>query len=261
MAFAAEGAKLFCIDIFPSPRNKTNATTGMADDMASRVQGQGTHEKIRQMGGEATFHKADITKAQEVDLAVRACVQKYQRLDIIVNNAGIALESTHARPRRCHETSEDDFDKTLAINTKGMFLGCKYALKQMLEQEKLYDSRGWIINVASILGLVTFPCTVSYTTSKGAAVQMTKQIALDYAQDEIHCNAICPGFLDTAMTQSVQNTAETMEAVTRSHPWGANGGKLGKPEHVASNAVFLASDDAKWLTGVALPVDGGYVIR
>jgi NAD(P)-dependent dehydrogenase (short-subunit alcohol dehydrogenase family) len=118
-AYAAEGALLFCVDMYPSPRNKINSATGKADDFNNRISGQGTHEKIRQAGGEATFHKADVTKAQEVELAVRACVQKYGRLDIIVNNAGIAIESTHARPLRAHETSEDDFDRTMAINCKG----------------------------------------------------------------------------------------------------------------------------------------------
>jgi NAD(P)-dependent dehydrogenase (short-subunit alcohol dehydrogenase family) len=118
-AYAAEGALLFCVDMYPSPRNKINSATGKADDFNNRISGQGTHEKIRQAGGEATFHKADVTKAQEVELAVRACVQKYGRLDIIVNNAGISVESTHARPLRAHETSEDDFDRTMAINCKG----------------------------------------------------------------------------------------------------------------------------------------------
>jgi NAD(P)-dependent dehydrogenase (short-subunit alcohol dehydrogenase family) len=131
----------------------------------------------------------------------------------------------------------------------------------MLEQEQKYDSRGWIVNTASILGLVTFPATPSYSTSKGAAVHLTKQIALDYAQDKIHCNAICPGFLETAMTQNIQNSAESLNMITKSHPFGATGGRLGLPEDIASSAVFLASDDARWLTGVALPVDGGYVIR
>lgn len=261
VAFAAQGAKLFCVDLYPAPRNKANPTTNKGDDLKNRTQGQGTHEKIRQSGGEATFHRADITKAREVELAIRACVQKYGRLDIICNNAGISVESTHPRPLRVHETSEDDYDKTMAVNCKGIFLGCKYALKQMLEQEKIYESRGWIINVASIMGLVTFECTPTYSASKGAAVQLTKQIALDYAQDQIHVNALCPGFLDTAMTQFVQSDQEAMEMVARSHPFGGAGGKLGKPEDVASSAVFLASDEAKWLTGVALPVDGGYVIR
>ena len=197
MAYAAEGAKLFCVDLYPAPRNTINPTTQKADDFNVRIKGQGTHEKIRQTGGEATFHKADFTKAQEVDLTVRACVQRYGRLDIIVNSAGIAIESTRVRPLRAHETSEDDFDKTMAINTKGMFLGCKYALKQMLEQEKLYEARGWVINIASILGLVAATGLPSYCASKGAAVLLTKQIALDYAADQIHVNAICPGFLET----------------------------------------------------------------
>jgi NAD(P)-dependent dehydrogenase (short-subunit alcohol dehydrogenase family) len=211
------------------------------------------------MGGEATYHKADVTKAREMDFAIRACVQRYKRVDIMVNNAGISVESTHIRPLRCHETSEEDFDKTMAINTKGMFLGCKYALKQILDgQEKIYNSRGWVINTASIQGLTPYYGTPSYCASKGAAVMLTKQIALDYAKDLIHCNALCPGFLDTSMTQNLQGQEEVLAEIQSKHPLG---GKLGKVEDVAKAAVFLASDDAAWITGVPLPVDGAYLLR
>jgi NAD(P)-dependent dehydrogenase (short-subunit alcohol dehydrogenase family) len=265
MAFASEGAKLFCVDLYPAPRNKLNPTTQKADDLSNRLStGQGTHERIRQLlpGTDAAFHKADITQSREVEMMVRACVSKYGRVDILVNSAGIAVESQHSRPLRAHETSEEDFERTWAVNCKGIFLCCKYVLKQMLEgQEKRYGSRGWIINIASILGLVTFPCTPSYSASKGGVVQLTKQIALDYAQDEIQVNAICPGFLDTAMTQNLQSDEGALAAVTGAHPYGGQQGKLGKVEDVARNAVFLASEDAKWVTGVAMPVDGGYVVR
>ncbi|KAL6242701.1 hypothetical protein RBB50_010347 [Rhinocladiella similis] len=260
LAFAAQGASVFCIDLYPSPRNAINPTTQRADDFHVRVSGQpGTHELIRQQGGEATYHKADITRARDVELAVRACIQRYKRVDIMVNNAGVSVESTHVRPLRCHETSEEDFDKTLAINAKGMFLGCKYALKQMLEgQEKIYAARGWIINTASVQGLVPYYGTPSYCASKGAAVMLTKQVALDYAKDLIHCNALCPGFLETSMTQNLQGQVDVLEEIRGKHPFGE---KLGKVEDVAMAAVFLASDDAAWVTGVPLPVDGGYLLR
>ena len=257
-SFAAEGASVFCVDLYPSPRNGLNPHTLRADDLHNRVNGQGTHEKIRQSGGEATYHKADVTKARDMELAVRACVQRYGRVDIMVNNAGVSVESTHTRPLRVHETSEEDYDRTMAVNTKGMFLGCKYALKQMLEQDKKFRSRGWVINTASVQGLVPYYGTPSYCASKGAAVMLTKQIALDYAKDLIHCNALCPGFLETTMTQNLQSQEEVLDSIKNSHPFG---GELGKVEDVARAAVFLASDDAAWITGVPLPVDGAYLLR
>lgn len=247
LAFAAEGAILFCVDLYPSPRNAINPNTLRADDFNNRVSGQGTHEKIRQSGGEATYHKADITKARDVDFAIRACVNKYKRVDILVNNAGISVESTHIRPFRVHETNEEDYDKTMAINSKGIFLGCKYGLKQMLEQDQIYRSRGWIVNTASVQGLVPYYGTPSYCASKGAAVMLTKQIALDYAKDLIHCNCLCPGFLETAMTQNLQGQEEVLEVIKKAHPLG---GELGKIGDVAKAAVFLASDDAAWITGM-----------
>lgn len=257
-AFAAEGALLFCVDLYPSPRNAVNPTTGKADDFNVRVGGQGTHERLRQLGHEATFHKADVTRPRDMELAVRGCVQKYGRVDIMANNAGISVESTHIRPLRVHETNEEDFDRTIAINTKGVFLGCKYALKQMLEQEQLHKSRGWIVNTASVQGLVPYYGTPSYCASKGAVVMLTKQIALDYAKDRIHANALCPGFLETGMTQNLQSQPEALEDIKNSHPFGC---ELGKVEDVARAAVFLASDDAAWITGIPLPIDGGYMLR
>ena len=167
-------------------------------------------------------------------------------------------KSTHIRAFRAHETSEEDFDKTMSINTKGVFLGSKYALKHMLEQEQKYRSRGWIINTASVQGLVPYYGTPSYCASKGAVVMLTKQIALDYAKDLIQCNCLCPGFLETSMTQNLQGQEETLNEIKGKHPLG---GELGKVEDVARTAVFLASDDAGWITGVPLPIDGGYLLR
>ena len=258
-AFALEGAKVFCVDLYPSPRNAINASTGKADEIHNRVGGQGTHEKIRQWGGEAIFHKADVTKARDMELAVRSCVRAYGRLDIMCCNAGISVESTHVRPLKVHETSEEDYDRTMNVNAKGVFLGCKYALKQMVEQEQVYDgARGWIINTASVQGLVPYYGTPSYCASKGAVVMLTKQIALDYAPTKIHCNALCPGFLTTSMTQNLQGDEEMLKEIEGKHPFGE---KLVNPDEVAKAAVFLASDDCGVVQGVALPVDAGYLLR
>jgi NAD(P)-dependent dehydrogenase (short-subunit alcohol dehydrogenase family) len=265
LALSSHGASVFCIDLYPAPRNAINPATNRADNLHNRAAGQpGTHERIRQQGGQAMYYKADVTRSRDMELAIRACVSAYRRLDIMVCNAGLSVESTHVRPLRCHETSEEDFDRTIAVNSKGMFLGCKYALKQMLEgQAPLYGpnktTRGWIVNVASVQGMVPFYGTPSYCASKGAALMLTKQIALDYAADSIHCNALCPGFLETSMTQNLQSQEDELKDISAKHPFG--GGRLGSVEDVARAAVFLASDEAAWVTGVGLPVDGGYLLR
>ncbi|KAF2801057.1 NAD(P)-binding protein [Melanomma pulvis-pyrius CBS 109.77] len=261
-AYAQEGAQVCCVDLYPTLRNATNPSTGKADDIHSRITtGTPTHELlVEQYGGKHMFVQADLTKAPEVENAVAACVKELGRVDVIVNNAGISVESTHPRLMRIHETSEDDFDRTMAINTKAMFLGCKYAIAQMLQQDPLpgcNGDRGWIINTASIQGFVGYFGTPSYAASKGAAVMLTRQVALDYGQDRIHCNALCPGFLKTAMTQNIQNNPATLQKIDDAHVFGG----MGAPEDVARVAVFLASDDARWVTGVPLPVDGGFLCQ
>jgi NAD(P)-dependent dehydrogenase (short-subunit alcohol dehydrogenase family) len=113
----------------------------------------------QEYGGKCIFVRADLTQAAEVESVVSTCVKEYGRLDIMVNNAGISVESTHVRSMRLHETEESDYDKTMAINTKTIFLGCKYALREMLKQEPLpacNGDRGWIINTASVQGLVPY---------------------------------------------------------------------------------------------------------
>ncbi|KAF2465638.1 NAD(P)-binding protein [Lindgomyces ingoldianus] len=274
-AYAYEGANVCCVDLYPHLRNATNPDTGKADHLYNRiVTGTPTHELLTHThGGKHVFIKADLTRAEEVEGAVLSCVKEFGRLDIIVNNAGISIESTHLRPMRIHETDEADYDKTMAINTKAMFLGCKYAIREMLKQELLPDcigDRGWIINTASIQGFVGYFGTPSYAASKGAAVMLTRQVALDqgfqrgvvlpaldYGKERIHCNALCPGFLKTAMTQNIQNEPETLRKINDAHVLGG----MGDPDDVARVAVFLASDDARWVTGVPLPIDGGFLCQ
>lgn len=258
LAFAAEGAKLCCVDLYETPRNQKNPVTGKADDMTNRLQGETVLQELHRLHGNdrAIFAKADVTNAGDVEAAVADCVQRFGRLDIICNNAGVSVEAMHARPLPIHETSESDWDLTMAVNTKGVFLGCKYAITQMLKQDLLpgVKDRGWIINTSSVQGLVAYYCTPSYTASKGAVAQLTKQVAADYGRHRIHCNALAPGFLRTVMTQNIQNDPEQQAAIDRAHPFGG----MGSPEDVAKAAVFLASDEVGWITGVVLPVDGGY---
>ncbi|TKA37795.1 hypothetical protein B0A54_09797 [Friedmanniomyces endolithicus] len=257
LAYAAEGAKVCCVDLYESPRNETNAETGKADHYSNRIVGETTVHEIRRLHGASSAHsiKADVTKADDVRDAVLACVETFGRLDIMVNNAGISVEASHPRPLGIHETSESDWDKTMAVNVKGVFLGCKYGITQMLKQDLLpgVADRGWIVNTASVQ---TYHNTPAYTASKGAVAQLTKQVALDYAPHRIHCNAISPGFLRTVMTQNLQNDPASFAEINKAHPFGG----MGRTEDVAKAAVFFASEDASWITGVNLPVDGGYTI-
>ena len=268
IAYAREEANVCCVDLYPAPRNSVNPETGKADSIHNRlVDGKSTHEYLQEAyGARAIFVQADITRADEVEAAIKRCVDEFGRLDIMVNNAGISVESTHLRPTKIHETTEEDYDKTMAINSKGVFLGCKYATRQMLQQDPLPTrsgddpsaaSRGWIINTASVQGLVPYYGTPSYCASKGAAVMLTKQVALDYAEDRIHCNALCPGFLQTSMTQNLNSEPEVFREISSKHPFGG----MGKVEDVARMAVVLASDDVRWMTGIPLPVDGGYLLH
>ncbi|KAF2092027.1 NAD(P)-binding protein [Saccharata proteae CBS 121410] len=260
LAYASEGAQICCVDLYPGLRNAVDASTGKADSFHNRISsGTSTADLLNaeHPSSHAVFVRADITQEVEVKRAVEACVHEFGRLDIMVNNAGISVESTHPRPFRCHETTESDYDKTMAINAKGVFLGAKFALAQMLKQDPVPGDRGdkgWVVNIASVQGLLAYKGTPAYAASKGAVVALTRQLALDYAPERIHVNSLCPGFLRTAMTQNIQNDAETLRVINDAHPFGG----MGDVEDVARAAVFLASDDARWVTGVPLPVDGGY---
>lgn len=260
LKLASEGAKICCVDLFDSPRNRTNAETGKADDFHNRIEGESTAAEISRLHGDgrATFVKADVTSASDVEAAVAQCVDVFGRLDILCANAGISVESSHVRPHGIHELSERDWDTTMAINAKGVFLCCKHAIAQMLRQPGLpgHRDRGWIVNTASVQGLVAYHHTPAYTASKGAVAQLTKQVALDYAPQRIHVNAVCPGFLRTTMTQNLQNDPVKQAEIDRAHPFGG----MGTVEDVAKAVLFLASDDVGWVHGVNLPVDGTHIL-
>lgn len=171
------------------------------------------------------------------------------------NNAGIA-DSLGGKP--VWEVPIEVWDRTQAINSTGVFLGTKYAAAQMLKQEPhplvTCGSRGWIINTASILGHVGTPTTASYCASKGAVVNFTRAAAMDCAPHRIHVNSIGPGYTESAMTSHLFEDDRARQMLLQMHPFRG----LGKPEDIAKACVFLASEDAQWVTGVYLPVDGGY---
>lgn len=260
LSLAAEGANICCVDLFAAPRNQINPSTGKADDYHNRSnEAESTLSILHSRHGQnrAIFVQTDVTSPQAWEAAIAACVKQFGRLDILCNNAGISVESTHERPFPVHETSEDDWDRTLAINAKSVFLGCKYGLGQMLAQEMRPGAteRGCIVNTSSIQGLLAYHNTPAYCASKGAVSQLTKQVAVDYAGEKIRCNAVCPGFLRTTMTQNLQGDPAAKEKIDQAHPLGG----IGSVADVAKSVVFLASEDAAgWVTGVNLPVDGGY---
>jgi len=146
----------------------------------------------------------------------------------------------------------------MAVNTRGVFLGMKYAITQMMKQEPLPSGeRGWVINIASIGGQVGLALEPSYCASKGAVVNLTRQVAVDYAPHKIHVNAVCPGFLATAMVRPFLDGKETNEMLHSNSPWP----HLGTPEDVAKAVLVLAGDAASWMTGSFINVDGGFIAK
>ncbi|KAL4804598.1 hypothetical protein BDV18DRAFT_165971 [Aspergillus unguis] len=241
--YAQEGAKVVCADISPTARSHEEAAIT-------------THGLISKDGGNAIFVQTDVGDAAQMDNLVQTAIQEYGRLDILVNNAGISIEAR--QPAVLHLTDEETWDTTMRVNAKSVFLGCKYALAQMLRQEPHSSGdRGWIVNISSIMGMIVGPENPSYCASKGAVSQLTRQIALDYAPHRIHANALCPGYTQTAIFKETTTHLTPWEDLNRRHPLKGPG----LPEDVAKMAVVLASEDASWVTGVCLPVDGGYTAR
>ncbi|KAI1751949.1 NAD(P)-binding protein [Xylaria castorea] len=245
LAYAREGAAVVCADLNREARADIPDEARLCTDDAVRLE-----------GGQAIFVKTDVSMAQEFEGLVEKTVKAFGRLDILVNNAGISIESGRA-PTGVHETPESVWDTTMAVNAKSVFLGSKYAINQMLQQDSHESGHGgWIVNIASIHGLVPGRASPSYAASKAAVVNLTKQVALDYAVHKIHCNVICPGYTQTAIFKDTIKNMSSYDEIEAKHPLG-----LGVPEDVVGAAVFLASDEARWITGTSLSVDGGYTAQ
>lgn len=225
--FAREGGRVVCVD-----RD--------ADGVAAVV------EEITAEGGVAEAYPADVSDRGQITAAIGRCVEAYGTIHVLMNNAGVNL------PGVFHEADDETIDRTLGVNLKGPMYACQAAIPHMLEH-----GNGSIINVSSVNGVVAEPLLTVYAASKGGVVMLTRGIALDYAKLGIRCNVICPGWVDTPINyahadllgglQQVYDTIDSFQPI----------GRPGRPEEIANLALFLASDEASFMTGSVVLADGG----
>ena len=211
--------------------------------------GERTVRMIEEAGGEASFVAADVSVTKQVEAMVAKTVETYARIDCAFNNAGI-----EGRLANTVECTEETWDRTIAINLKGVWLCMKYEIPQMLKQ-----GGGAIVNTAFVAGLVGLAGRAAYVASKHGVVGITRTAALEYAQQGIRVNCVCPGYIRTPMVAYVlqQSGAQLEEQMVAREPIG----RLGTPEEVAETVVWLCSDAASFVTGHTMTVDGGYVAQ
>jgi glucose 1-dehydrogenase len=225
---AAEGAAVVNADVRREPRT---------DDVP-------TDEKITDAGGDALFVETDVTDLEAVREAVDAAVETFGGIDAVVNNAG------RAESYAVTDTDRDNWQGTLELNLTGVYHGCLAAVERMLEADG-----GAIVNIGSVFGVVGSPNSASYSAAKGGVIALTRQIARDYATDDIRVNAVSPGFVDTPMLRDDTHEG-TIEYAERETPMQ----RVGDPDEIADAVVFLASENASFVTGHNLVVDGGYAM-
>ena len=202
-----------------------------------------TANEINALGGQCIGIKADVTNNDDVENVVAKTLDKYGRIDILINNAGITRDNLLVR------MSEQDWDLVLAVNLKGVFLFTKHIAKVMMKQRA-----GKIVNIASIIGLMGNAGQANYAASKGGVISLTKTTAKELAKRGINVNAIAPGFIQTAMTDKLSDNVK--EQMMKMIPLGL----LGNPKDIANTALFLASEYSDYITGQVITVDGGMVM-
>jgi NAD(P)-dependent dehydrogenase (short-subunit alcohol dehydrogenase family) len=215
-------------------------------------EGRATTQEINDAGGKADFFRLDVSDASVVEECFKAVHNKCGSIDILVNNAGIS-----GVDKPTHEVTEEEWDKVINVNVKGVFLCTKYVIPYLQEA-----GAGSIINLSSIYGLVSAPDLPAYHASKGAVTLMTKTDALFYAKERIRVNSIHPGFIWTPLVEELANRSpegpeKFRENLDRDHPIG----HIGAPEDIAWGAVYLASDESQFVTGSELVIDGGYTAQ
>jgi glucose 1-dehydrogenase len=211
--------------------------------------GQPTDEIIATDGGE--YLRADVSSPADCERLVATAVDRTGALDVLVNNA--ALAGRYSKPLL--ETGDDDFDAIIAVNLRGPFVLCRSAVRQMLGQPLRGDARGRIINITSQHGMVGSPGHAAYAVSKGGLAQLTRQLAVEYGRDGIVCNAVAPGKIVTGTAGDLSQDPAGAAYVRSRTPFA----RLGEPADVAASVAFLASDQASYISGASLMVDGGWM--
>jgi NAD(P)-dependent dehydrogenase (short-subunit alcohol dehydrogenase family) len=243
LALSAAGAIVVCAD-----RAKNARKEGYDRDL-----GTDTDDLIRSQGGSVRYVQTDVGKGQDVENLVARTVLEFGRLDLLVNNAGI-----NTGLHTIAQETEEQYDLTMNVNAKGVWLGCKYAITQMLKQDPGGSgSRGKIVNVASVGGLVGILAAPAYCASKGAVVNLTRQLAADFSPHRINVNAVCPGYIATAMSREGMENEEFHQIMQQLTPWP----RLGTCQDVAESVLFLSSPAADWISGTILTVDGALSAR
>lgn len=205
-----------------------------------------TVRQIEDAGGEAIYCIADVSSAEQIKDVVETTLMKWGQIDILVNNAGAYIADDVS------SMDETEWDKVMNVDAKGVFLMSKAVLPHMLKNEK-----GKIINIASIAGLFGFEKSAAYCAAKGAVVNLTREMALDYAPKGIRVNAIAPGIIESDMTKPFLSNEQDKKAFLDKIP----SGRIGIPEDIAFAAVYLASDESDYIVGQILVVDGGWTIK
>ncbi len=224
LKFASEGARVVVCDVDPPAVEETLS-------------------KIREACGDATGCKVDVTKRQDVDGMVRYVMEKYGRIDVLVNNAGVIMDG------QLHKMTDDQFDRVVEINLKGTYLCTRAVVDVMLAQ-----NHGVILNASSIVGIYGNFGQTNYAATKFGVIGMAKSWAKELGRKGIRANAVCPGFIDTMILSSMPD--KVIEAMKQKVPLG----RLGKPEEVANVYAFLASDEASYINGAVIEVSGGVTI-
>src|SRR5438309_6924954 len=242
----------------------TGGSSGIGRAIALRFADEGAHVVVGDVtqdpreGGETTesllgvrgFHlDSDVSRADDVERLVGAAVDRFGRLDVMVCNAGIAGRYS----KSLLETSEEDWDAIMSVNLRGVFLCCRQAIAEMVEQEPIGEARGRVIIISSQHGMIGPPGHLAYAVSKGGLVNMTHQLAVDYARRGVYVNAVAPGKILTGSPE--QQNPEALAYARARTPFP----RLGRPDDVAGAALFLASDDSGYVSGVNLLVDGGWM--
>jgi len=207
---------------------------------------EGAAREIRDAGGEAVALHTDVTRDADVRRLVDEAVTRYGKLDVMFNNAGIGMGGSIL------DRTEDDFDRVIAVNLKGTFLGCKHALPHLLAN----PAGGSIVNTSSNGGLIGRPSDPLYNATKHGIMGLTKSLALAYADKRVRVNAVCPGPIETAMVTDGQQPGEDRDAFVRRVVAACPTPRMAAPEEVAAAALFLASDEASFVSGIGLAVDG-----